>query len=242
MLRSVVAVVVLAGVCLGQGVVLPEATGEIMPGSEWTVLRAAELAQVERATDPENEIARAMLLTTVAELRDQNRTEQNVLLHRLGKEANQLQLVQCYSQDTRVTSEELLGESAVEKIRDNVISELSTLELPLTCTGTETSQTWAVPALLLHFEYGGTQPARRMDLHVVPAGNRLQYFETHYLAGDLTAVQATEDVLGTFNGAKEPDGRVSNLLIGGLAGAVAGILTALIRRNRQQRRAMTAGS
>src|SRR5690606_893110 len=188
MLRCVVALVILAGVGVGQGVVLPEATGELMPGAEWTVLRAAEMAQPERATDPQGKVARRMIQATVAELQAKERSEQHLLLHRIGTDPDDLQLIHCYSADVRAASSELLKDAAIEQIRDASTTELSSADLPVICTGSETSELWPVPSLLLHFQHEDSESPWRMDMQIVPAGDRLQYFETQYMAGDVTAV------------------------------------------------------
>ena len=49
---------------------------------------------------------------------------------------------------------------------------------------------------------------------------------------DLDAPTAIAAVLGTFDGAGEPDDTLQNMIIGGIAGAIAGILVALSRRRR----------
>ena len=242
MWRSVVAVMVLVGVGLGQGVALPLGTGRIVPAAEWTVLQKAELDQAERSTDPLAAAARTWLGAILTELKDKQRTDQNVVLHRLGSDEEHLQLIHCYSADARASSSELLSKQAVEQIRDALIQAMTTPELVAVCSGFETSQLWSVPSLLLHFRHEAAASPWRMDMHIVPAGDRLQYFESQYLADDASAVQNIQEVLRTFDGAKEPESRASNLLIGGLAGAVAGVLTALYRRKRQQDRAMAAGS
>lgn len=241
MLRYALVAWVLAGMAVAQGVVLPTGTGTLQPSAEWTVLGKTELEQTERTSDPSDQVARSALRATVAELRDRQRTGHNVLLHRLGGATHQLELINCYAADARATSTELLSKAAVEQIRDAVIAATSTPGLTTVCSGFETSEIWAVPSLLLHFQHEQAQSPWRMDMQIVPSGDQLQYFECQFMADDNAAVQNIQDVLRTYNGAKEPDSRTTQVIILGLAGAVAGTLTALFRRNRQQRRAMAAG-
>lgn len=239
----------LTGVCLllsaslaAQGVTLPHGTGTLTPPAEWTVLQAAELGQKERATDPEAPISRAILQSAIGDLQTKGRTAENVLLHRQGPGTDELQLINCYSAEVVATSEELLAKTAVEQIRDAVIEATSTADLKVQCTGYETSQIWEIPSLVLHFEHDDTSSPWRSDMHIVPAGDHLQYFECQYMVTDTSAPTNIRAVLETFDGAKEPESRVSNLLIGGLAGAVAGTLTALWRRRRQQQHMAAAGT
>jgi hypothetical protein len=232
---------VLAGSLAAQGVALPNGTGQIAPAAEWTVLQQAELELEERATDPTPERSLATVLAVIKELRAEERTAQHLLLHRQGSNKEALQLINCYSADVAESSSTLLSKVAVEKIRDAMIEALSTNEWKVVCSGFETSQLWPVPSLLLHFEHESSTTPWRLDTYIVPAGDRLQYFECQFLAGDTAAQSNIEDVLATFDGPKEPEGRASSLMAVGLAGAVAGTITALYRRKRQQQRMSAAG-
>ena len=70
----------------------------------------------------------------------------------------------------------------------------------------------------------------------MPAGARLQYFEATYANADADAPAAIDALLTTFDGAEETaDTTLRNMLVGGLAGGIAGIATAVLRRRRQQR-------
>jgi hypothetical protein len=71
---------------------------------------------------------------------------------------------------------------------------------------------------------------------MVPAGERLQYFELAFLPEDLDALTAVHGVIGTFDGAREPDDDTTrNMILGGVVGAVAGMCAALASRRRQRR-------
>lgn len=232
---------ILAGSLAAQGVALPNGTGQLAPATEWTVLQQADLELEQRATDPKPDSSLATVLAVIEDLRTKERTAQHVLLHRQGSNDKALQLVNCYSADVAESSSTLLSKVAAEETRDAMIAALSNNERQVVCSGFETSQLWAVPSLLLHFEHESSATPWRLDTYIVPAGNRLQYFECQFMAGDTTAQSNIENVLTTFDGAKEPQSRTSSLMAVGLAGAVAGTITALYRRKRQQQRMSAAG-
>ena len=232
---------ILASSLTAQGVALPNGTGQIAPTAEWTVLQQAELELEQRTTDPSPESSLATVLAVISELRTEERSSEHVLLHRQGSDDKALQLINCYSADVAETSSTLLSQTAVEKTRDSMIAALSNKERKVICSGFETSQMWTVPSLLLHFEDESSAKPWRLDAYIVPAGDRLQYFECQFMANDTAAQGNIENVLATFDGAKEPSNRTSSLMAVGLAGAVAGTITALYRRKRQQQRMSAAG-
>ncbi|MFT7536820.1 MAG: hypothetical protein ACI85K_002774 [Hyphomicrobiaceae bacterium] len=232
---------VLVGSLAAQGVALPDGTGYVQPSMEWTVLQGADLARAERASDPATPRARGLVTDIVADLLAREITEHHVVLHRAGAGEDTVQIINCYSAESCPPSSELLSKTSVDETCAAVIEALAKKDVTLICTGFETSLAWKVPSLLLHFEQERPDGTIRTDLQIVPTGTRLQYFESQFMASDNTAARNIQDVLTTFDGAKEPEGRVSNLLIGGLAGAAAGVLTALFRRKRQQQRMSAAG-
>jgi hypothetical protein len=229
------AALVVGGSVAAQEIALPFASGKITVAAGWTVLGAKELAEEARDSDPVAGTAKVQLLGLVADLRAKNRTDQHLILHRSGLNPEQLQMINCYSTDEVPSSEELVAEEAASKMSQVLATEIGGQDLAITCTGHEVSEMFAIKSLLMHFAMAEPASAWRMDVLVVPSGDRLQYFESQYLADDAQAIANIDAVLRTYDGAKEPDTRVSNLLIGGLAGAVAGILTALFRRRRHMR-------
>ena len=212
---------------------LPSSTASLTATPEWTVLMPNELAQEIPATNLTSEDSRTWLMSCVAELKAQERTDQHVLLYRLGNDPDQLQLVNAYSDDVSTTSSDLLNEEAIAQMSTALVEEASTPDRPLKYYGHDIPDMYNVEPLLLHLAPVDDQSMWRMSVMVVPAGSRLQYFECQYRADDPTAKQSIQTLLRTFDGAKEPDSSISNLLIASLAGATAGILTALLRRRRQ---------
>lgn len=205
------------------------------------MLRGADLAQTERASDPITPRSFGLVTSIAADLLASELTEHHVVLHRAGAGEDTVQIINCYSAESCPPSSELLSKTSVDETCAAVLEALAKKGVTLTCTGFETSLTWSVPSLLLHFEQERPEGNIRTDLQIVPTGKRLQYFESQFMASDKTAARNIQDVVATFDGAKEPEGRVSNLLIGGLAGAAAGVLTALFRRKRQQQRMSATG-
>lgn len=238
--RIPVGVLALAALLVGgsvaaQEIELPFASGKITVPDGWTVLGAKELGEQTRASDPADGTAKMQLLGLVEDLRANNRADQHLILHRAGDKLEQLQMINCYSSDDAPSSEELIADEAASKMSQALATAIGGQDLAITCTGYEVSEMFAIKSLWMHFAMAEPTSMWRMDVLAVPSGDRLQYFESQYLADDTQAIANIDAVLRTFDGAKEPDTRVSNLLIGGLAGATAGILTALFRRRRHMR-------
>ena len=187
-------------------------------------------------------MARQALLAAIAEIRQNERTEQNVLLHSRGTGPTHLRMINAYSADVQVSSDELLSDDAVQKTRDALLGVLSETGVDAKFLSHAPCDLFAVRGLTLRFEHGAPESRMHLEMFIVPAGERLQYFECNYRVDDQGAAAAIEPLLRTFDGAKEKESRVSNLLIGALAGSVAGVLTALIRRRRQMQRMAATGS
>lgn len=232
---------ILLGQLAAQSVTFPSSSGQIQPGSGWTILQASELDAAERQTDPTGTTSGALLRDLVTELQSTERTGEHVILHQTGDNDDSLRLINSYLAPVRASSSELLSKASVDQLRDALANALSTPEVTVTCTGAETSQLWSVPSLLLYFQHENADLPWRMEVFVVPEENQLRYFECQYFADDLGATQNIEEVLRTFNGAAEPTNRSSNMVIGGIAGAVAGVMTALFRRRRQHQKMTAAG-
>lgn len=233
---------ILLGQLSAQGITLPSSSGQIHPGSDWTILQAAELDATDRATDPTGTTSGALLKDLVTELQSTERTSDHIILHQTGANDDSLRVINSYLAPVRASSSELLSKASVEQLRDALASALSTPEITVICTGVETSQLWSVPSLLLYFQHENAGSSWRMEVYVVPEKNLLRYFECQYFADDLSARQNIEEVLRTFDGAAEPTNQTSNLVIAGIAGAVAGVLTALFRRRRQHQKMTAAGT
>jgi len=234
-LPALLATLTISGLCSAQRVVLPGATGGVQPTAEWTVLRKAELDAAERPSDPQAEPARSLLLTTIADLKQNGLTEQHILIHQPGSEAGMLRLVHAYSADGGATSDELLADSAVQGMRDVLEPELAKGDKKVTFVGKQADERFQPAGALLQFTSEGDGQQQRHEHVIVPAGERLQYFDCTSDARDEAAQAQFDALLQTFDGARNRGPKNSGLWIAGVAGALAGILTALVRRKRQAR-------
>ena len=230
----------LAGLpCAAQRIVLPHATGALTPAAEWTVLRIAELENAARDDDPTGEPAHTMLLATIAELRAAGRLREHALFHAPGTADGTLRIVNAWSEDGGATGAELLRDDRVEAVRLALEPELRGGGTEVRYLGHEKAGLFPVGALILRFELRRDDRTWFLRHHLVPAGDRLQYFDALWCAGDdgATAEHAIDALLATYDGAREQSGDpvLRNMLLGGLAGAFAGIAAALLRRRRLQR-------
>ena len=232
---------ILLGQLAAQGITFPSSSGQIQPGSDWTILQAAELDATDRLTDPTGTASAALIKNLVSELQSTERTGDHVVFHQTGANDDSLRLINSYLAPVTASSSELLSKASVDQLSDALASALSTPEVAVTCTGVETSQLWSVPSLLLYFQHDNADSPWRMKIYVVPEKNQLRYFECQYFSDDPTAAQNIEEVLHTFEGAAEPTNPTGNMVIAGIAGAVAGVLTALFRRRRQSQKMSAAG-
>lgn len=235
-------ILTILGTCTAQRVVLPNATGGVTPATGWTVLREAELAVPERASDPAAQPARARLMAIVNELQTAQRTDKNVVFHQPGKNDGELRTVNAYSAEGSASSAELQGEEAVASMRDALEPVLGNGGAKVEWVGSKPCELFDVGGVQLTFVLTAADLKADHNMYVVPAGDRIQYFECVTDADDVDAVAACEQLISTFDGAKEAESRVRGLWIGGLAGALAGVLAALARRKRQARNIAGQGS
>jgi len=226
--------IVVAGAAIAQ-VELPHATGTLTVPEGWTVLGAEELAKESRESDPKGGIASMQLSGLVSELKANNRLDEHVILHRFGDKPDMLQMINCYSSEDMAISEELVGDEKAKEMSDALAKAIGGGDIDVECTGYETSEMFAIKSLVMHFAIAKSDSKWRMDVYAVPSGIRLQYFEAQYLADDSSALTGIETIIASYTGAKEGESRISNMMIAALAGAVAGILTAVLRRRRQMR-------
>ena len=223
-----------------QRVVLPGATGGVSPPAGWTVLRQGELDAATRATDPKDEPARARLLSLVTELQRAQLTDAQIVMHQQAPTASSLRLVQAYSAAVEASSAELLDDEAIDRVRDVLEPALAEGGAEVTFDGHARCDLWSVAGARLTFTVRRDGRELQHDHYLVPAGERLQYFDCTYARQDAGGRDACERVLATFDGAGEPEASGANLWLAGVAGAIAGLLTALARRKRQAR-ALAAG-
>ena len=234
------AIALLTATGAAQRVVLPGATGGITPAPGWTVLRKAELDAATRPTDPASEPGRTLLMAAIAELRQNNLTDEQILLHQQGSAAGQLRLVQAYSAEGGATTDELLTESAIQNVRDVLEPALATGGT-VAFVGSERLELLQPAAVRLAFTLDGGALQLQHDHVLIPAGERLQYFDCTFDRADVGAREALEALIGTFDGAREVGSRSRGLWIGGIAGALAGIVAALARSKRKARAIVGGG-
>ncbi|MCU0865579.1 MAG: hypothetical protein MUC36_17475 [Planctomycetes bacterium] len=221
-----------------QQVQLPGATGKLVPAAGWTVLQANELAAPSRASDPAAEPARTMLLAMVGELQQQKRTAEHVLLHQLGA-GDALRCINAWSVPGSATAKALLQADAVAQVREAMLTSLAAAGAKVAFAGHDDPKLFGNGSLRLRFSLQQGERHWLLQHHVVPAGDRVQYFETVALPGDAGAADAFAAVLRTFDGAVDgtPPSTLTNMVLGGVCGGLAGIATAMWRRRRLQRAA-----
>ena len=221
--------------CPGQRVVLPGGTGGVTPSESWVVLRGTELEADERATDPSSEPARSRLMATIRSLRRDRLTDQHLLLHsEAGSgERRTTRLIQAYSAPGGATAGELRGRT--DSIREVLERELSAGGDEATFSRSGLSSTFDEGAVELLFELDGDGRALTHAHFLVPAGERIQYFDASWDREDAGGEEAVRALLATFDGRADPPRGAGNLWIAGVAGALAGVVTALARRKRQAR-------
>lgn len=221
--------------CPSQRVVMPGGAGGVTPPVGWTVLRNVDLEADERATDPTGEPARARILAKIASLRHDGLTDQHLLLHQqVGQGAGQTtRLVQAYSAAGGATTGELL--ERIESVRDVLERAFRDEGDEVAFQRGERSPTFDQQAVELVFERTREGRALTHTHFLVPAGDRIQDLDASWDRGDDGADAAVRALLQTFDGRADPASGAGNLWIAGVAGALAGVVTALARRKRQAR-------
>jgi len=242
----------LAGLCLALGTTaqarmpLPHGTGSlaVLPG--WTALAGPDLkAAADAGTPPStaapvDETGLALLHQTLATLRKEQRLDEHSLLHAGGTPGSPLRLVDGFSAEGSVRSSDLQTPAAIETIRAALQTHLTSPGVTVQFLGHETPKLFATGSIALAFSLTSTLGTLRLVQHVVPAGERIQYFETTCFDTDVDAAGEFDAVLRTFDGAKEPaDGTLRNMLLGGALGGFLGMLGA---RWRQRRRMLAAAA
>jgi len=219
--------------CQAQRVALPDSTSAIEPGAAWTVLGQAELDADSRASDPATEPARAMLLDIIATLREQAVTSSHLLLHSEGNSPVALRLAHTYAAEGGATINELLTDASVRGCRDVLEPALAAGGREVTWIGATRQRSANVDYARLSFTIKGGGMQLAHDHCIVPAGDRLRYFDCTFDEGDDTARSAFGSLIETFDGSSPPPAGPGSLWIAGIAGALAGVMTALFRRKRQ---------
>ena len=227
--------------CPAQRVMLPGDTGSIEPGAAWTALQRSELDAASRPTDPAERTARDQLVALIEKLKQANVTDRHAVLHSPGHAPGALRLVHAFGAAGGATTDELLTQAAIDGVREVLEPELAAGQREVTFLEATRSDLSAVGGARLSFRLRGDAGSLRHDHYIFPAGEMLQYFECTADEADDDALAAFEQLLGSFDGGAEPPPGSGSLWIAGLAGAVAGILTALVRRSRQIRHLTESG-
>jgi hypothetical protein len=225
---------------------LAESIGNLHPGTDWTVLRGADLAAESRPTDPQEEPARSLLVSICKTLAERKRTDRHVLLHQLGMRPTQVRILNSYSEPIAMPAAELLSPESKAKFRDDFAKGLASPDAKLEVVDERTPELFATTkCLALGFRTTANGETFCLDYYFVPSGPRLAYFESVYLPGDAEARTAAEAVLRTFDGAVDPaeaSSLLKSMTIGGITGAIAGIFAAMLRRRLQARAAANAAA
>jgi hypothetical protein len=221
-----------------QQVPLPGATGRLLPPAGWTVLRASDLATPTRASDPTAEPARTMLAAMIGELQQRQRTAEHVVLYQLGA-GDALRSINAWSMAGSATTAKLQQADAVTQVREALTTAMAAGGAKVEFVGHDDPQLFANGSLRLRFSLQQGDRRWLLQHHVVPAGDRLQYFETVAMPGDGGADDAFAAVLRTFDGARDgtAPSTLTNMVLGGVCGGLAGIAAAMWRRRRLQRAA-----
>lgn len=220
-----------------QQLLLPGGTGRLVPPAGWTALPASELAAPTRSSDPTAEPARTTLLALIGELQQQQRTGEHVLLHQLGA-GDALRNINAWSMPGSAIGAQLMQADTVTQVREALTTTLAAGGAKVEFVGHDDPKLFA-HSLRLRFALQQGERRWLLQHHVVPAGDRLQYFETVSMPGDGGAEDAFAAVLRTFDGARDgtPPSTLIYMVLFGMCGGLAGIAAAKWRQRRLQRSA-----
>lgn len=223
-----------------QQVQLPDATGNLAPPAGWVVLRDAEFAANERASDPAADPGRTLLRDLLTTLASSGQAAHHVVLHAPGDAAGSVRIVDAYSDATEATATHLQRAETMATMRDALLAALRADKLEVQYDGGEATSLCGVGGVRLRFSLQKDGRRWLLHHHAMPAHARVQYFEALLLPEDTGGPAAIDALLRTFDGAIDAPPTTTGLLIGGVAGAIAGMLAGLWRKKRLQREAATA--
>lgn len=222
-------------------VALPHDTGNLTPAADWVVLQGDTLAATSRLTDPTDEPAHSILLAITQHLQQEKRTAEHVLLHQPGSAPGQLRTINAYSAPVTATTAALQSDRAIDQMHRALEDALAGPGTKVVYHGGEKWEAFAVGGAVLSFELVVGDRTLVDKIHVVPAGEHLQYFEVQYDARDEAAPLAIAAVLATFDGAREKDsGLPWPMILGGIGGGIAGALAGRLRNKRRAAAAAAA--
>lgn len=242
LLTAVLAAAVLATPAAAQQKApLPAGTGAVAVPAGWTLVRGDALKAAARPDDPPEGPGRALLHRTLAEVAAPDAGE-HLVLHAPGAAPGTLRLVDAYAAPGSATSAALQAADRVTAIRSTLEAEFAKAKTPATFVAADHPQYGALSGLALRFSVQAPEGPLQFTHHLVPAGEHVQYFDTLAPADDAAAPAAFASLLGSFDGARESDDHtLQNMLFGGFAGALLGIVMAK-RRARRAAAAAAAGS
>lgn len=213
-------------------IALPEATGSLHPTAAWSIRAPNRTPADDEATDLHPQL-RAIL----AELRNRDDGGAHLLLHQSGSAPDSIRIVHAYSDAVGTDVDALFDASATAKMQAALLDAFGA---GTRFVAQQRLDLFTIDSLCMRLRRtapdGGS--ATDIDVHVVPAGDRLQYFETHAASDDDGAKAAFAALLGSFDGAREHKSMTQAAIVGGLGGAIAGMLAAMLRRRRQLRRTL----
>jgi hypothetical protein len=225
-------------------IALPPGPGSLarMPG--WTAIEGEALRAASRPTDPTDEVGHSFLLAILKALQNKQDGNQHVVLHSMGPRPGTFRLVNAYSTPGGTKSEVLQSSTELETAKKALGESLASPGVTVTFVASDTTALFAVGSLALHFELTGPNVHTFVDYYLVPAGDRVQFFETLRFADDVDARGEIESLLRTFDGAREDgaDPILRGMLLGGAAGAAAGIFRAWIVSRRRRAQQAVGGS
>lgn len=218
---------------------LPPGQGSLARTPGWTALAGPDLEAASRPTDPTDAAARATLLGAIQATRTQKGNYVHVLLHSSQPGTGALRLINAYAVPGGMSSQDVQSAAHLEEAKKAFADSLAGPGVTVNFVGSDTPALFAIGCLALHFEITAPEVHAFPDYYFVPANNQVQVFETWRLANDVDARGEIESMLRTFDGAKEggQDPILRGMLIGGAAGAFAGLLSARRRRRRAQQAA-----
>lgn len=215
---------------------LPQGTGSINCPAGWLCMLGSDLVDGKSPLE-----APPPWLTVLQHERASLAKEAAAADHRLcfTIATSGLRLLHAYSAEGPATAAGLQAESAVAAMQQALATHLDGPDAKATFVAAEPASLFAVGGIALRFTRVIAGQPLQFVHYAVPAGDRVQYFETLWSENDTEAPAAFAAILRSFDGAREPaeDKTLQHMLLGGVIGGVLGAVTA---RRRQQRRRLEA--
>lgn len=154
-----------------------------------------------------------------------------------------LRLLHAYSAEGPATAAGLQTETAVAAMQKALATHLDGPDAKATFVAAEPVTLFAVGGIALRFTRVIAGQPLQFVHYAVPAGDRVQYFETTWRESDTEAPAAFAAMLRSFDGAREPaeDRTLQHMLLGGVIGGLLGMITARRRQQRRRQQQVAAG-